>query len=407
MRVAASLVAVGIVSLSFLTMAACGSSDSNGSNGSSGSSGSNENDGSTTDGGKADAPPGADAQGQDQNAPDSGVPSVQYIGRFDDSDALGPKTAWPGSRIVARFDGTAVSAKLTQMDGPSGGPSFFNVVVDGAVTKTISVTGTQTIDLATGLAPGVHTIELEKRTESIFGTVRFEGYTFTGGQGLLAPKARLPRRIEFLGDSTIDGFGVDGDRTTTCPSNTAPPQLNDVRKSFPWRAADLLGAEHHLITYDGKGMARNADGSTTNTFPIVYARTLPDVDGAWPFSSFFPDVVVIVVGGADWNGTDLPSDLQTTYNLFLTAQHARYGATMPLILTLGAQVHGAARPALEAIIDAVIAGRPNADKPHNHKLVLPEAQASDETGCKDHTNAAHHAAMAPLVVAEIKKWTGW
>src|SRR5262245_6829609 len=49
---------------------------------------------------------------------DVGPPGVVhaplFVGRFDTSDAAGPKAAWPGTRILARFDGTAVSVTLSE-----------------------------------------------------------------------------------------------------------------------------------------------------------------------------------------------------------------------------------------------------------------------------------------------------
>lgn len=341
-------------------------------------------------------------------------PSVQLIGRFDEQDALGPRAAWPGARIVARFDGTGVSVTLTQTPGVVGGPSYFNVLVDGAQKSTIAVTGTQTFPLATGLAPGVHTVELEKRNAAAYGMVRFDGFVFTGGAGLVAPLARSTRRIELLGDSFTDGLGIDGDVNDPAKcsaAGTAPPQYDDARKSVAAVAARSLSADLHLMGASGKGLARNADGTTTETFPVVYQRTLPDVadGGAWAFSSYVPDVVLIALGAEDFDGAGLPAGFQTTYNLLVTELHARYGATTPLVLTVWSQ-HKASnnlRQAIESAIDAVIAGRPNADKPYNSKLVFPEATAADETGCLRRGSAAHHAAMGALLASELKTRLGW
>jgi hypothetical protein len=113
----------------------------------------------------------------------TGPPGVQLIGRFE-KDGTGDRAAFPSSRIVARFDavagGTNAVVKLSQTNGFSGGPSYFNVIVDGAVQPTpLAVTGTSgDYSVATGLPFGTHTIELEKRTEPTLGVVRFEGATF-------------------------------------------------------------------------------------------------------------------------------------------------------------------------------------------------------------------------------------
>jgi lysophospholipase L1-like esterase len=299
---------------------------------------------------------------------------------------------------------------LTQTNGFSGGPTYFNVIVDGAQTSTISVSGTQTIAVASGLAAGTHTVELEKRTEAPFGTVRFEGFTFAGGAGLLAPPPRLTRRIEYLGDSTIDGYGVEGDRNVTCTGNAAPPEYNNVRKSVASLTAQAVGAELHLAAYSGKGIARNEDGQTADTFGVVYARTLPDVAGAWNFASYVPDVVVVSLGGADYSGDPggtFPANFTTAYAQLVADIRARYGAGPQVILTVWSQhkAYNNVRQTIGAAIDAVIAGRPAGEK--TSKYVFPEAPPADETGCQYHANEAHHLAMAALLTAEIKAKTGW
>jgi lysophospholipase L1-like esterase len=270
---------------------------------------------------------------------------VQFIGRFDTTDAVGPRTAWPGARIVARFAATDVDVKLTQTDGFSGGPTYFNIIREGAFAGTFSVAGTQTVRIASGLAGGsTHTIEIEKRTEAPFGTVRFEGFTFTGGAGLLAPPVRLPRKLEFLGDSTIDGYGIDGSRTAApgapnyCGADLAPPNLNDVRKSVAWKTANGLGAELSVLGYSGKGIARNEDGQVLDLFPAIYPRALPDVGASlWNFASFVPDVVVVSLGGSDYSGDPngtFPANFAAKYADLVANIRTHYGAAPYVFLTV-------------------------------------------------------------------------
>jgi hypothetical protein len=208
---------------------------------------------------------------------------VQLIGRFDLGNAAAPKTAWPGSRIIARFTGTGVKAKLAHANGLEGGNTWMNVVVDGAVKTPIEVAGaSQEFTLATGLAAGDHVVELQKRTEPNVGTITFEGFTFEGSGQLLPPPARVSRRIEFLSDSTIDGYGVDGNRDTTCTGGTAPPQFNDPRKSIAFLTAEALSAEHHH-RLPGKGVARNEDAGH-RSLRSIFPKTLPEASpSAWAF----------------------------------------------------------------------------------------------------------------------------
>ena len=305
--------------------------------------------------------------------------------------------------------------KLTQTDGFSGGPTYFDVVFDGVVGTPFTVSGTQTVVLASGKPVGKHTVEISKRTEPIFGTVRFEGFTFTGGTGLLPPPARLARRVEFLGDSTIDGYGIEGDFSTTCKVgavNGAPPQYDSPRKSVAWKTAEGLGAELSLLGYSGKGMARNEDGLATDTFPLLYPRTLPDVAGsAWTFASYVPDAVLVALGGADYSGDPagtFPAGFDAAYASLLADIRGHYGASTYVFLVVWSQhkAYDGVRQAITGAIDFAIMSRPAGEK--NYKLVLPEADfATDETGCQFHGNATHHAAMATQLVSGIKAVTMW
>ncbi len=359
---------------------------------------------------------GIDGAGTDGgDAGQVGTPAVQLIGRFDTSDPAGPRFAWPGTRIIANFDGTAASVKLTQTPGfEAAFPTYFDVVVDGVLGTPFTVSGTQTVVLASGKPAGPHTVEIMKRTEANFGTVRFEGFTFSGGAGLLAPPAPLARKIELLGDSTIDGYGIEGNFSTTCAGG-APPQYDEARKSVSWLTAAGLGAELHLLGYSGKGLARNEGGGAADTFPVIYTRTLPDVPSStWTFSSWVPDAVVIALGGADYSGDPpngdgtFPATFNATYLTLLSDIRTRYGASTYVFLTVWSQykAYDGVRQAIGAAIDAAIAGRPAGEK--NYRLDLPEANfATDETGCQLHANEAHHAAMATLVIKGIKDVTKW
>src|SRR4051812_18928582 len=44
---------------------------------------------------------------------DAGPPVVRFVGRFDMTPAAGPKVAWPGAQIIARFSGTEVKATFS------------------------------------------------------------------------------------------------------------------------------------------------------------------------------------------------------------------------------------------------------------------------------------------------------
>lgn len=91
---------------------------------------------------------------------------MQLIGRFE-NDGTGDNIAFPGSKIIARFNGADAVVKLSQTDGfDVGEHTWMNVVVDGVLQPKIEIVGaSHSYTVAQGLAAGAHTVELEKRTE--------------------------------------------------------------------------------------------------------------------------------------------------------------------------------------------------------------------------------------------------
>src|SRR5438552_18817826 len=66
----------------------------------------------TPEGGSPPPPPSAPVDAGDADPGPTGPPAISFIGRFDTRDPAGPKAAWPGSRIVIRFEGTDLSVRF-------------------------------------------------------------------------------------------------------------------------------------------------------------------------------------------------------------------------------------------------------------------------------------------------------
>ena len=116
--------------------------------------------------------PPADAGGNDPVPPPAGVVAagVRWVGRVDTtSEPTHPRFSWSGSGFVARFEGTSLSAALYI----TGTSAIFKAVVDGTPQAPFTANpGTTTFMLASGLAAGVHTVELYRQTEGPQGESR-------------------------------------------------------------------------------------------------------------------------------------------------------------------------------------------------------------------------------------------
>ena len=406
---------------------ACSSSDgaSSGGSGDPNEAGSSGNDGASSSGddGGGGSDGSFDATRQDGDTtldgalPDEGgsmdPPSVRMVGRFA-PDGTNAYFAFPGSKLIARFNGTDATVTFSQTDGFSVGHSWFNLTVDGVAQAPFEVNGTSiAYDVAKNLPAGIHTVELEKRTEANLGVVHYEGFTFGNGGTLLSPPARPTRRIEVLSDSTVDGFGVEGSRIAGSANDCMggdPANYNNAAKGTGEVAAASLNAESFLIAYSGKGLTVNESAGDNLYFPALYTRTLPDQAGStWSSASWTPDAVVLSIGGTDFDGkTSTPAGFDAAYGGLVDTIRANYPQAW-IFLTVWSQIKDdtiPTRTAMKNALNAIVAERPGDTK--LDVFTFPEANVDvDETGCEYHGNATHEANMAALLVTEMKSKIGW
>lgn len=365
---------------------------------------------------------GADASADADAAPPPEPPAVRYVGRFDTTDPAAPRVAWPGARVIVRFSGTAATATLEETSQYTG-PSRYDVVVDGQPPVLLApANGAGTYDLATGLANGVHTIELHRRTESLVGITKLAGFGFPNGGQLLSPAPRAQRRIEFLGDSSSNGYGVE----CASPATSFSGATENERKSYPWLAAKALSAEHHNLSFAGKGVLRNYDATDADTFGLLYGRTMPEEAGSsWDFTRWVPDVVWIALGGNDWdNPPEAPrpapdlAQFKAKYHE-LVALVRQKNPQAWIVCSVATSLNDdypagyAAYTNVKTVLTAVVNERkaPPINDAKVEYFELPRANAmapyADLNGCEGHATPAWHQTMADAVVAKIKGITGW
>lgn len=368
--------------------------------------------------GGSDAGP-RDAGGSDVEEP-SGDPMVQLVGRFDRRDPSRPLCAYPGCRVVARFDGTHVSAKLDGVieDWMDGAPSEWDVVVDGTRTKKIIVQGgVQEFDLAADLPAGVHTVELYKRSEAQTGAARFLGYDFHGGT-LLAPPARPKRRIEVVGDSQPAAFGVEG--IEPCAGVSWSGMWQNFGKSMGADLGTLFGAEVYGTVYSGKGVVRNIWVTDDETMPMMFLRANPlDPTSTWDFS-WIPDVVFVMIGGNDFAikqpyDDNAPPSLEAFtagYDAWVGVMREHYPNAQILLVTSPSvkDEEPAGRFSRTNVSTAIatIVSRRNADGDEKVVAVTPKvAAASELVACNGHGTPAFHQRVAEELATVIAPRMGW
>lgn len=211
---------------------------------------------------------------------------IRYIGRFDFTDATGPRAAWPGVSVIFRFQGTAVNAVMK--DFPSDRKNskredvnYFNIIIDDGKPTVLALDPSKTsYPIARNLKRGAHTVEIFRRTEPQWGEHQFLGVELLAGSQMLPTPPRLKRRVEFIGDSITCGYGNE----SKGPKEPFLPATENNYLTYGAITARMLEAEYVCIAWSGKGVYQNRGKNPKDTLPDLYGRTLPyRAESVWNF----------------------------------------------------------------------------------------------------------------------------
>jgi hypothetical protein len=360
------------------------------------------------------SPAPAPAPGADPSGVDATYPPL-FVGRFDTTDPAGPKASWPGSRILARFEGTAVSVKLSESAETwmEGAPSYWEVTIDhGPWTPIAMIADRMPHDftLASGLPKGPHEVEIYKRSETQTGTTQFLGFDFHGGKSL-PPPARQVRKIEVMGDSFATGFGVEKIDApgTDCPGVDWSGAYENFRKSWGAILGVMFDAEVHGIVYSGKGLIKNVWPTDNDGLRDYYGRVNPDPEIAasaplFDLKSWVPDVIVLTQGSCDFDGGIGGAEFEAAYRDFVVNRLRARGPSTHIFMGV---VGAGARGPVSAVANSIIAERA-AVGDHNMHAFLAKPYTWDEmTACNGHGTPAWHQRVALEIAAEIEAKVGW
>lgn len=216
--------------------------------------------------------------------------SYRYLGRVDPASK---KLTWPATGIAFTFTGTSASVPITAISGTNA----VAVIVDGVATSIDNVDGTE---ISTGtLSQGVHTVEIRKKSEALFGSITIGEPTTSGSFCAIAePK----KRIEIIGDSISVGYGVSG--TYPCVNTAA---LEDATVTYGALTAKNISADYSIVAWSGKGIIRNYvtpegdDGQPV--VPELWTRYEAEgPDDSYDFKTPV-DIVVVNLGTNDFGFT--------------------------------------------------------------------------------------------------------
>jgi hypothetical protein len=223
--------------------------------------------------------------------------SIQYLGRFDQSNPLLPRCEWTGSHIKVAFTGTSVSATVV-----SNAKVYLDILVDSVRVKVDSATTvSRAIVCATGLANATHQLVIYVRSED--GILTFEGLTLDDGAAVASPGPQPSHKIEFIGDSYTVGYANEATNSGVCGNNAAIAAVTDNYRSWAPRAARACNAEYIEVAKSGWGLVRDCwtPATSDSTIATLYFRTLVNSKTPlWNFASWKPDLVCMCIGTNDF-----------------------------------------------------------------------------------------------------------
>ena len=349
--------------------------------------------GSGSDAGSGGSDGGTPASDAGPEISDGG-PGIRWMGRVEKT-AQGARFTWSGTGFVARFRGTALSARIKiSGDEPS---DYFQLIVDGKSSVLTVQSGERDYALAQNLASAEHLVTLWRRTETLAGTVEVVNVTVQGE--LLAPPVPN-KRLEVIGDSITAGFGVD------CKADDVFGYSNENHYgTYAGVAARALGADLFTLAQTSIGMSRDDDGNTENQMPVLYLRTLGNsASSRWNFANWIPGAVVINLGPNDFAFGDPGQAYLNNYVKFVDDMRGRYPAAR-IYLALSPMLFDDVREAQRRYLEQVRTGRANKGDTNVAILDLPVPE-DGQWGC-GHPNAASHAAIGVALQQALKADLGW
>ena len=315
------------------------------------------------------------------------------MGRTVDMPDGALRFAYPGVRLSLAFTGRVLSFEASS----TGTLSNLEAVVDGGPPRLIRLSpGRSRYTLVDAEKPGRHAVELMLRSETWQGVVTLARFDTDGALEAAPP---LPaRKMLVLGDSVTCAAGVDRsvDRKDSA--------WTDPRHSYAMLAAQVLGAQVHLVCYGGRGLVRSWNNRTDEfNLPDFYELAIADGSDPvrWDHSRYQPDLIVIAIGTNDFNsGAPERTAYVATYaNLVRTLLRNHPDAR--IVLTEGAILHGEAKRIMQAYIAETV------ERVADSRVrAIASAHQPGDPG-DAHPTGPQHAEMARELVVQVRPVMGW
>jgi hypothetical protein len=246
---------------------------------------------------------------------------------------------WPGIYFEARFRGSRLALPFDDAF------DRYELLIDDDPAIVLDRPGKRVV-WVTGLSAGEHAVRLQKVTESTGSIGRFGGF-FAEAPTQPAPVRGRTRQIEFIGDSSMTGYGDRSDKPGCTPEELR--DRTDTQQAYPALVARHFGADYQINAISGRGLVRNYAGFAPGlAMANVYSRTLPSRTESYSDPAWQPQIIVVKLNadfvggppkaGEKWAGWGaLASDYLQAFGRFVAMLHGRTPRATILIWWFDAQ----------------------------------------------------------------------
>lgn len=321
---------------------------------------------------------------------------IQYTGRVDKTNPLGPVMWAPGIYIDISFEGTYCIMKINDEVKYGRSHNYIIVQVDDEKPFRIQTQAKEnTIILASGLKKGKHRIKICKSTEAEIGYLQPTAFI---AKKIIPPVKKPARKIEFIGDSITCGMGND-ESSQPCGKGEWYDQNNAWMAYGPITAREL-NAQWHLSAISGIGLVHSCCDKKTVMPPLFTKLDLSNDSIPWDFKQYQPNLVTVCLGQND--GIQDSATFCNAYISFMQSLRSHYPNATLVMLTspmAGRELNAVLQPYILSIEKELL----KKDKKIGHYFFKQQYIK----GCSSHPSGADHRQIAGELSIFIKNKMRW